>query len=117
METTQKTINSLEDRIGMLSGDLTILFQTILDRLNEVEGRIAETRGMVARRAEGRDNPVFAEINHLQKRMTAIEDSLEIIMHSIPAQRHMDDPQETQVLNTPLSDLLDRVEALTKRID
>lgn len=50
--------------------------QDLTIRMDGLDRRVRELRGNERRTTDGTDNPIFAEVNHLQKRLTALEESI-----------------------------------------
>lgn len=54
--------------------------QDLTIRMDGLDRRVRELRGNERRTTDGTDNPIFAEVNHLQKRLTALEESIAPIL-------------------------------------
>ena len=91
--------------------------QDLTIRLDGLDRRVRELRGNERRTTDGADNPVFAEIDHIQKRLAALEDSVEpFLLDRYPEKGRMTDEEEGEEPVT-ITELFNLMEDLANKVN
>ena len=108
----------LAEAVYNATNELMNAHQDLTIRIDGLDRRVRELRGNDRRGTKDTENPVFAEIDHLQKRMAALEESVgPILKDRYPGMQEEYDEEEEAEEPVTITELFNLMVELANKVN